>query len=127
MRLRTLLMEIENKDALTTFIKFVVSELGLRTLPTKITVTDSAEFPAQYQTFGTYASGTDTVIVYYGSRHLADVLRTLAHELVHHKQRHDGKVLNGNDGSDIENEANAVAGTLMRKFKEVYPDLYVEN
>jgi len=116
-----------NTNTIHNFVKFVMKELGISTLPKKIIITHNPTFPQTQLTFGTYAPDEDEIIVYGGTRHIADVLRTLAHELVHHKQRHDGKVLNGNDGSDIENEANAVAGTLLRKFKEVYPDLYVEN
>lgn len=105
------------------FVKFVVKELGLRTLPSNIRFAD-ADYSAQHQTFGTYNKQTDEIIVCKEGRHPVDVMRTLAHELVHHKQREDGKDLNGEDGSDIENEANAVAGTLMRKFRNVRPEIF---
>jgi hypothetical protein len=47
--------------------------------------------------------------------------------MVHHKQRISGQELNGEDGSNTENEANAVAGELMRKFRYVRPELYLER
>jgi len=59
-----------------------------------------------------------------GQRHPIDVLRTLAHELVHHKQREAGQELNGEDGSNTENEANAKAGELMRKFRTLRPEIF---
>ena len=31
----------------------------------------------------------------------------------------------GNDGSDIENEANAVAGIIMRKYGKLHPEIYL--
>jgi Zn-dependent peptidase ImmA (M78 family) len=111
-------MKLVNK-----FVKFVVKELGLQSLPKSIKF-EGNDYSAQHLTFGTYQPDADEIVIVKGNRHPVDVLRTLAHELVHHKQRLDGKALNGEDGSDIENEANAVAGTLMRKFRTEYPDIF---
>ena len=105
------------------FVKFTVKELGLKSLPKSIRF-EGDDYSAQHLTFGTYNPSTDEVVVVKGQRHPIDVLRTLAHELVHHKQREDGKELNGEDGSDIENEANAKAGELMRKFRKVRPEIF---
>ena len=105
------------------FVKFAVKELGIQSLPHSIKFVGD-DYSSQHLTFGTYNPSTDEVVVCKGSRHPVDVLRTLAHELVHHKQREDGRTLNGEDGSDIENEANAVAGTLMRKFRTLHPNIF---
>lgn len=105
------------------FIKFVVKELGMQSLPKSIKFVGE-EYSQQHMTFGTYNPSLDEVVIVKGNRHPVDVLRTLAHELVHHKQREDGKTLNGDDGSDIENEANAKAGELMRKFRNVIPEIF---
>lgn len=105
------------------FVKFVVKELGLKSLPTNIKFAGS-DYSAKHSTFGTYNPETDEIVIVKENRHPADVLRTLAHELVHHKQREDGRVLDGEDGSNIENEANAVAGQLMRKFRYVHPEMF---
>jgi Zn-dependent peptidase ImmA (M78 family) len=51
-----------------------------------------------------------------------DIYRTLAHELVHYKQKENGKEMNGNDGSEIENEANAVAAVLLRQYSQTIPN-----
>jgi Zn-dependent peptidase ImmA (M78 family) len=51
-----------------------------------------------------------------------DVYRTLAHELVHYKQKCDGKEMNGDDGSEIENEANATAAVLLRQYSQRIPN-----
>lgn len=108
------------------FVKFLVNELQLQSLPKSIKF-EGDEYAAQHLTFGTYRPSTDEVVVVKGSRHPVDVLRTLAHELVHHKQRVEGNtVLDGTTGSDAENEANATAGTLMRKFREVHPEIFTE-
>ena len=105
------------------FVKFTVKELGLKSLPKSIKF-EGDDYSAQHLTFGTYNPSTDEVVVVKGQRHPIDVLRTLAHELVHHKQREDGQELNGEDGSNTENEANAKAGELMRKFRTVRPEIF---
>ena len=69
------------------------------------------------------------IMVYVKDRAIIDVCRSLAHELVHHKQNLDGRLTNvaedGADGSEIENEANAVAGKLIRIYGKLNPELYV--
>ena len=65
-----------------------------------------------------------------GGRHLADCLRTLAHELVHHKQdvdgRFDGVEMAGETGSTFENEANSEAGIMLRNYGRANPCIYEE-
>jgi Zn-dependent peptidase ImmA (M78 family) len=69
------------------------------------------------------------VKIYVKDRAIIDVMRSVGHELVHHKQNLEGRlndsVKDGEDGSEIENEANAVAGKLIRIYGKLYPELYV--
>ncbi|HEY6437444.1 MAG TPA: hypothetical protein VIY47_12710, partial [Ignavibacteriaceae bacterium] len=60
------------------------------------------------------------------NRHPMDVMRTLAHELVHWKQRTDNIELDGSDGSEAENQANSVAAIIMRKFGKQYPQYFTD-
>lgn len=57
------------------------------------------------------------------SRITRDILRTLAHEWIHCYQR---EVLGRDRGPDIgglnENEANALAGSLIKKFEKKFPN-----
>jgi Zn-dependent peptidase ImmA (M78 family) len=66
--------------------------------------------------------------VYSKDRAIIDVCRSIAHELVHHKQNLEGRITNsesdGADGSPIENEANAVAGVIIRKWGRIHPEVY---
>jgi len=66
--------------------------------------------------------------IYVKDRAIIDVCRSIAHELVHHQQNIQGRLLNagkdGEDGSPIENEANAVAGVIIRKYGKLNPQLY---
>jgi predicted GNAT family acetyltransferase len=67
--------------------------------------------------------------VYVKDRAIIDVCRSIAHELVHHKQNLDGRLIDvvkdGDDGSNIENEANAVAGIIIRKWGKINPEIYL--
>ena len=122
LRLKALL----NENITDEFVKFVAKELQLQSLPASIKFVGS-DYSKEHLTFGTYRPDTNEIVIVKGNRHIADVLRTLAHELVHHKQREEGKPADGRDGSPVENEANAVAGELMRKFRYVRPELYLER
>jgi len=82
-------------------------------------------------TLASYNLNNNTVKVYSKNRALADILRSIAHELVHHKQLEDGRIDVDNPPQDIggviEDEANAVAGQLVKAFgyekKEIYESL----
>lgn len=123
MRLKGLLLEITTKELTKEFVKFVAKELGFREMPKNISFVDE-KYAVENKTFGSYEPATGRIVICYGGRHPMDTLRTLAHELVHHKQREEGKQLDGSDGSDIENEANAKAGQLMRQFRTLHPEAF---
>ena len=76
-----------------------------------------------------YYSTNGFVVVYAKDRAIIDVCRSIAHELVHHKQNLEGRlkdpIKDGEDGSPIENEANAVAGILIRKYGRLNSEIYV--
>lgn len=75
-------------------------------------------------TFGKYVNEENTLYVALNNRHPVDILRTVAHELVHYRQdlKHQLGVHSGNTGSPEENEAHAVAGVVMRHFNKNYPE-----
>lgn len=74
--------------------------------------------------FGVFDGSIKVVIK---NRHPIDVMRTLAHELVHWKQKSENMELDGSDGSDTENQANSIAGAIMRKFGKMYPEYFLET
>lgn len=75
-----------------------------------------------------YHNGDKRVKVYVKDRAIIDVCRSIAHELVHHKQNISGAFEDaedpGADGSEFENEANAVAGIIIRKWGRLHPEIY---
>lgn len=107
------------------FVEFCKQELNIQALP-KVTLIDDKNFVEQFRSFGEYNPVEGTVRVFYPGRNLADVCRSLAHELCHHRQNELGLLYNqaGETGSEIENDANAMAGIIMRDFGKMNVELY---
>jgi len=112
-------------NILDDFIEFVVKALELNNVP-EIEFTDDEELARNMHSLGSYNPETGKLLVVKGPRLTADILRTLAHELVHRKQDEIEKLGmgDGNTGSPVENEANAAAGILLRKFGEYRPEIF---
>jgi phosphopantetheine adenylyltransferase len=110
------------------FIDFVSQALDLQQVP-KITFSDDEQLAKKMHALGAYQPKTDELLVVKGSRLTADILRTLAHELVHRKQAEMGPLTaeDGKTGSEAENEANAAAGVLLRQFGQYRPEIFEED
>ena len=74
-----------DKDTLNSFLKFAIKELGLKQLPSKITLSKNTKKARERHTFGTFNPENKSIWLYTNNRNTADILRTLAHELVHRK------------------------------------------
>lgn len=73
-------------------------------------------------TMGRFHNDTYELEVAIANRQPVDVLRTLAHELVHAKQNRDHVDIDPSTGSPEENEANVLAGIVMRHFNKMHPE-----
>lgn len=91
-----------------------------------IELIEDPSYTQENTSFGGYIPSEQKIICVIHNRNLADILRTLSHELVHHMQNGKGELDNesGEDGSPIENEANATAGIIMRKFGRENPQIF---
>lgn len=114
----------ENLDLLKEFIKFTLRELGIKGMGGKIVISRDTEKAREMKSMGLYNPQDDKIWIYVGNRNMADVCRTVSHELVHLKQKENGQPLDGTTGSDTENEANAKAGQIMRKFAQINPMIF---
>jgi len=105
------------KNITANFVQYCVKELNIQQRPFIKLIADK-NWVAEYRSFGEYNPNNKTIKVYYSGRNTADVLRSLAHELTHHRQEELGLIEQGSGqtGTDIENEANAMAGILLRDF-----------
>ena len=106
-------------------LKLCMHELELDHLP-EIEFVDESHLSAYGKnSFGEFDGRKIRIIVQ--NRHPMDVARTLSHELVHWKQLLVGQNMDGGDGSEVENAANAIAGIILRKFGEQYPEYFVNS
>ena len=103
---------------------FLKRELRL-TYDIPVILVDDADFAKRISAFGEI-SKENIIHLSIINRHPMDILRTLAHEYVHYKQ-HMEKGLDrksSHAGSPIENQANAKAGELIRKYGQLHPELF---
>lgn len=116
--------EIDVRDV-ADFVNFAKKKLGIED---DIKVALAFERTPDLVTTAYYDVANNMLKVYSKDRAIIDVCRSIAHELVHHKQNLDGRITDsktdGEDGSPIENEANAVAGVIIRKWGKLHPEIY---
>ncbi len=102
------------------FVKFCKSHLQL---PEQVKIKFLREKQPSITT-ACYSPADKQISVLTKDRGLIDVLRSIAHEMVHQKQHVSGELneTSGETGSDHENQANAQAGVIMRLFQDQYRD-----
>jgi hypothetical protein len=101
------------------FVSFATKHLKLRGQP-RIRFVGSQE--DSKQAFG-HAMGKD-ITVRVTNRHPIDVMRTLAHELTHFRQNAEGSKASEQEKED---NANAIAGRIMRAYDTKYPKAFKDN
>lgn len=98
------------------FINFASKKLNLSSLP-HIHFVGSTE--NNKNAFGHFKG--NNLYVRITDRHPIDIMRTICHELIHHRQK-----INGIRKSEQfkEDEANKLAGRIMREFDTTYPHVF---
>ena len=118
------------QQSIQNFVEFATKRLKLKEQP-KIGLVGGREFAEVKTSLGGFDPVTKEIFVATEGRLTADILRTIAHEMVHRKQDEMGLVRNvtkdGADGSPIENQAHAVAGILMREYGRINKQIYNED
>jgi len=107
------------------FTDWVIGRLGIKNKP-QIRFSDDKSEVTKHRTFGS-TTPNNTIWVHVGDRNTADVMRTLCHELVHAKQFEIGTAkakMAPKREQGIEDEANAVAGRMMRKYGKMDATIY---
>lgn len=109
----------EMDDLIDRFSDFVCDKLGISSKPIIKRQTDNDK------SFGGYHPGEKTIYLVTKNRHPMDAFRTLAHEIVHYKQDLEGRIKDvareGATGSPIEDEANYMAGRILRWWAKTNP------
>jgi len=111
------------------FIQQVTTELGIDPMP-EIHLHTDPEWSEHNHSFGRYDPDSHTLNVSLPNRHVLDVLRTVAHELVHCSQNQQQGGLPddaGETGSRWENDANARAGIIMRDWANSHPEHFAHD
>jgi hypothetical protein len=116
--------KIEFSAILKRFTVYVKSQLGL-TYDIPIILMDDAEFSKKMRAFG-LMTDKNVIQVSVINRHPMDILRTVAHEYVHYKQvvEKGPNSSSSRAGSSAENQANAKAGEIMRRYGNLHPELF---
>ena len=109
-------------DMLPTFLPLALEILELRNVP-NIKLEKFIDDEVQ-PTFGKFVSDENIIYLGIANRHPVDILRTLAHEMVHYKQNieHELDSESGRTGSPQENQAHEIAGVIMREFNKANPE-----
>lgn len=105
------------------FLRFTCEFLNLSNIPKIKFVSDPIK-NVHAVSFAAFDPMSQQIIMYIKNRHILDVFRSLAHEMVHYKQGQSRSDLNGATGSPDENEANAIAGQILRLYGKKHPELY---
>jgi hypothetical protein len=116
--------ELDIRD-IADFVNFAKEYIGI---DDDVKIELAFEKTPDLKTTAYYNNGDKRLKIYVKNRAIIDICRSIAHELVHHKQNIDGRFENaidpGADGSEFENEANAVAGVIIRKWGRIRPEIY---
>ena len=107
------------------FEQWACKKLGITDMP-KIEYSDDVSMAKDRRTFGSTRSD-GTVWVHVGNRTVADIARTLVHELIHVNQFKEGTAHDNMDEEqrqNIEDEANALAGRIMREYGKLDATIY---
>jgi len=120
---RDTLLPLE-ESTISDFVDFTKDELGLKDDFSVELVDDSDEL----ETLASYDINDNKVRILSKNRALPDIIRSIAHELVHHKQNQNGELTGdpkeGSTGSPWEDQANSIAGALVRDYGESNPTIY---
>lgn len=106
------------KPILKEFLAFIVKKLNI-TRPFKVVLTNNRE---GLKTYACYSPSDGIIRVYTKGRGVADILRSAGHEAIHHFQNQNGRLTNDpknqipDIGGEIEDEANSIAGQLVKEF-----------
>ena len=118
------------KESIQNFVEYATKRLKLKEKP-NVQLVSNSEMGEMGPSLGGYNPETKSITVQSEKRLSADILRTVAHEMVHRKQDEMGMIKDpikdGATGSPLENQANAVAGILLREYGKLNKQIYTES
>ena len=114
------------KEKISDFVKFVKEKLDLEKCP--VIVLQNGRGKLKTTASYNHSKEPQVVRINVKNRALVDILRSIAHEMVHHKQYEQGrlKVQPPDIGGEIEDEANSKAGQFIKMFSKKDNTIYDE-
>jgi hypothetical protein len=100
------------------FCVFAVDHLGIEDIDYKVIITGDKE-KYGIKTTAYFNPNTNELVIFANGRHPHDICRSIAHEMVHMRQgKHNfyGRKQIKDVGGFFEDEANAVAGQIVKLF-----------
>ena len=114
----------EQKEKLYNFAKFVRETLEIKD-PPQIAIQNGR---GKLRTTANYDYDAKDKVIHVNAKNrmLVDVMRSISHEMVHHKQYEQGrlKVKPPDIGGEIEDEANAKSGQFIKLYAKKDPTIY---
>ena len=122
-----ILKEVFNKNhglLLDKAVNYVCEDLDIP--KPEIILINNPEYTQQHKSFGGYTPSDKKIYAVVHNRNVADIMRSISHELFHLKQDLDGRLTSeaGEDGDAFENEANSYAGKIMREIGRNIPEIF---
>ena len=119
------------KPILKSFMSYATREMGFQKPPSLFFVSDQENAMLPLGKTAHYDPGTMEIVVYTDMRHPKDILRSLSHELVHHKQNCDGQFNNLGPTTDgyaqndkhlrsMEKEAYLLGNMCLRDWEDTH-------
>ena len=99
-------------NLISSFLPFLSQKLGISPLP-KIILTGTKH---EDMTTGSISIKSNLIKVLAKVRLLADIFRTLSHEMTHYKQIQEGRDENSERKAELEGEADVLAGQIVYEF-----------
>ena len=119
------------KPILKSFMNFAIDKIGFEKPPALFFVSDQENARLPLGKTAHYDPASMEVVVYTDMRHPKDILRSLSHELVHHKQNCDGQFDNLGDTGEgyaqndkhlrsMEKEAYLLGNMCLRDWEDTH-------
>ena len=113
------------KKIIQRFYTSCIDKLQLKN-PPRLRLETTPAWSQENGSFGQYEPETNTLILATADRHVLDILRTMAHEMTHRQQDERNPLPDhaGETGSPWEDQANAMAGRIMRDWAREQPSMF---
>lgn len=113
-------------------LKYMMERLDIQSPPSKLVLKENEENAKQPWAYtGNYEPQTKTITLFITNRHHVDILRSFAHEVIHHWQNENGQLKGSNDQPEdqyaqkdphmrkMEKQAYLLGNIIFRDFEDI--------